>query len=137
MSFSDILAHFIQLASPFLSGIHFCFLISTSYFCAYRSFCKGFWSCILTLIQSDPNFADKIRHIREPKARLAAVWNFCKTKTVCEPDEPKDEEQEGFVEEQGKKGHGGCGYLQPAIRKEGLKLFLQYKKVKDDDEVMC
>ena len=34
-----------------------------------------------------------------------------------------------------KKGHGGCGHLQPQIRKEGLKLFLQYKKPKDEDEV--
>jgi len=34
-----------------------------------------------------------------------------------------------------KKGLGGCGHLQPQIRKEGLKLFLQYKKPKDEDEV--
>ena len=34
-----------------------------------------------------------------------------------------------------KKGpHGGCGHQQPLIRK-GLKLFVQYKRPKDDDEV--
>jgi hypothetical protein len=32
-------------------------------------------------------------------------------------------------------GHGGCGHVQPVIRKEGLKLFVVYKKGKDEDEV--
>ncbi|KAJ6577080.1 DNA-directed RNA polymerase II, subunit 1 [Mycena sp. CBHHK59/15] len=84
---------------------------------------------------SDPNFADKIRHIRDPKNRMAVVWAHCKTKMVCEPDDPKDEgaEQDG---EEPKKGHGGCGYVQPQIRKEALKLFAQYKKPKDDDDEM-
>ncbi|GLB36718.1 putative DNA-dependent RNA polymerase catalyzes the transcription of DNA into RNA using the four ribonucleoside triphosphates as substrates [Lyophyllum shimeji] len=80
----------------------------------------------------DPNFADKIRHIRDPKARMAMVWSHCKTKTVCEPDDPKEEGAEEHDEV--KKGHGGCGHVQPQIRKEGLKLFVQYKRQKDDDE---
>ena len=53
---------------------------------------------------------------------------------VCEADEPKDE-AEGNENEEPKKGHGGCGGVQPTIRKEGLKLFVQYKKPKDEDEV--
>ena len=53
---------------------------------------------------------------------------------VCEADEPKDEE--GNENEEPKKGHGGCGGVQPTIRKEGLKLFVQYKKPKDEDEVI-
>jgi DNA-directed RNA polymerase II subunit RPB1 len=52
---------------------------------------------------------------------------------VCEADEANDE-GEG-ENEQPKKGHGGCGHVQPLIRKEALKLFLQYKKPKDDDDV--
>ncbi|KAJ7451085.1 DNA-directed RNA polymerase II, subunit 1 [Mycena latifolia] len=82
---------------------------------------------------SDPNFADKIRHIRDPKSRMAVVWAHCKTKMVCEPDDPKDENADPDGEEP-KKGHGGCGYVQPQIRKEALKLFAQYKKPKDDDD---
>ncbi|KAH9891211.1 beta and beta-prime subunits of DNA dependent RNA-polymerase [Cubamyces lactineus] len=81
---------------------------------------------------SDPTFADRIRHIRDPKARMQAVWNFCKSKMICEPDEPKDENDAG--EDEPKKGHGGCGATQPQIRKEGLKLFVQYKRGKDEDE---
>lgn len=87
----------------------------------------------LVRCKSDPNFADKIRHVRDPKARMAVVWAHCKTKMVCEPDDIKEEGDGG--DEDAKKGHGGCGHIQPLIRKEGLKLFVQYKKPKDDDEV--
>jgi len=84
-------------------------------------------------MKSDPNFADKIRHIRDPKKRMAVVWGHCKAKMACEPDDPKEEGADDS--EEPKKGHGGCGHVQPLVRKEGLKLFLQYKKPKDDDEV--
>jgi DNA-directed RNA polymerase II subunit RPB1 len=66
---------------------------------------------------------------------MAVVWGFTKTKMTCEADEPK-EENDGN-EDEVKKGHGGCGAVQPQIRKEGLKLFVQYKKSKDEDEVSC
>ena len=66
---------------------------------------------------------------------MAAVWAHCKIKMTCEADEPKEDEdgmaQDGEPE---KKGHGGCGHVQPNIRKEGLKLFLVYKKQKDEEE---
>ena len=65
---------------------------------------------------------------------MQAVWNFCKGKMVCETDEPKDE-TDGADQEEPKKGHGGCGAQQPLVRKEGLKLFVQYKRGKDEDEV--
>ena len=83
--------------------------------------------------KSDAAFADKIRHVRDPKARMQVVWNYCKGKMICEPDEPKDED--GGDGDEAKHGHGGCGAAQPQIRKEGLKLFVQYKRSKDDDEV--
>ena len=64
------------------------------------------------------------------------MWSFCKTKMVCEADEPKDK-MEGIENEEPKKGHGGCGGVQPTIRiEEGLKFFVQYKKSKDEDEVI-
>jgi DNA-directed RNA polymerase II subunit RPB1 len=85
--------------------------------------------------KSDPNFADKIRHVRDPKKRMAVVWGHCKGKMVCEADDPKEDGDVQDGDEPVKKGHGGCGHHQPLIRKEGLKLFVQYKKSKDDDEV--
>lgn len=90
------------------------------------------------LNQSDPAFADKVKHIRDAKARMSVVWNHCKSKNHCEPD--VIEENEGEVPDEAvpvKKGHGGCGHVQPQIRKEGLKLFLQYKKTKDEDDMVC
>ncbi|VDC07033.1 unnamed protein product [Peniophora sp. CBMAI 1063] len=81
---------------------------------------------------SDEAFKAKLFLVRkDAKARMAVVWNYCKAKTVCEPDEPKEEGQD---EGDRKPGHGGCGHVQPQIRKEGLKLFLQYKKGKDEDD---
>ena len=90
------------------------------------------------LDQSDPAFADKVKHVRDAKSRMSVVWNHCKSKNHCEPD--VIEENEGEVPDEVvpvKKGHGGCGHVQPQIRKEGLKLFLQYKKTKDEDDMVC
>lgn len=84
--------------------------------------------------QSDPAFAKKIRDNRSAKSRLAAVWAYCKGKTICEADEQKDEAEGMEHVEEPKKGHGGCGHVQPQIRKESLKLFLQYKKSKNDED---
>lgn len=64
---------------------------------------------------------------------MAAIWAHCKTKMVCEPDDSKEGTDPD--NEEPKKGHGGCGHIQPQIRKEGLKFFVRYKKTKDDDDV--
>jgi DNA-directed RNA polymerase II subunit RPB1 len=53
---------------------------------------------------------------------------------TCDADDPKEEGADPDAEEP-KKGHGGCGHQQPVIRKEGLKMFVQYKRSKDDDDV--
>ncbi|KAF8885266.1 hypothetical protein CPB84DRAFT_1850463 [Gymnopilus junonius] len=84
-------------------------------------------------ILSDRNFSEKIRHVRDPKARMAVVWGHCKTKTICEPDDPKEEGIDPDSDEV-KKGHGGCGHSQPQIRKEGLKLFVQDIKTMQPDK---
>lgn len=86
-----------------------------------------------------------IKHVRDPKKRLMRVHEICRKKNVCELDDV-DEGAEGGpdgmeVDADGNptgarlKGHGGCGWVQPQIRKEGLKLFLEYKRSKDDQEV--
>ncbi|TEB31022.1 beta and beta-prime subunits of DNA dependent RNA-polymerase [Coprinellus micaceus] len=69
------------------------------------------------------------------RPRMAVVWAYCKTKTVRSTDESEEGGAEGEGEEP-KKGHGGCGHIQPVIQKEGLKMFVQYKKTKDDDDEM-
>lgn len=68
---------------------------------------------------------------------MALVWAHCKGKMICEADETKDEDGAAAAPS-AKVGHGGCGHIQPLIRKEGLKLFLVYKKGRaDDDEMVC
>lgn len=68
------------------------------------------------------------------KKRMARVWEYCKGKSACEADEPRDDDAPESSENT--RRHGGCGHVQPLIRKEGLKLFLVYKKIKDDDEMV-
>lgn len=68
---------------------------------------------------------------------MSVVWNYCKSKTTCEPDAIEENEADVPDEVSAvKKGHGGCGHIQPLVRKEGLKLFLQYKKTKDEDDLV-
>jgi DNA-directed RNA polymerase II subunit RPB1 len=70
---------------------------------------------------------------------MARVHDHCKGKMVCEQTEAADEEMDGAPgsgSEPKKKGHGGCGHVQPLIRREGLKLYLVYKKVKDDEDTV-
>ncbi|CAG8462663.1 13152_t:CDS:2 [Cetraspora pellucida] len=96
------------------------------------------------------------RKIRDPKRRLKAVWDICKSKTTCERGEEADQDDKGsdyedYVQSapskqqpqttdedlglvRKKKPHGGCGHKQPTIRKEGLKLYVNYKSSKDSDE---
>ncbi|KAI0072877.1 beta and beta-prime subunits of DNA dependent RNA-polymerase [Panus rudis PR-1116 ss-1] len=62
------------------------------------------------------------------------LWNYCKSKMVCEADEPRDENDNANADEP-KKGHGGCGATQPLVQKEGLKSFVRYQRSKDEDEV--
>ncbi|CAG8767472.1 17042_t:CDS:2, partial [Dentiscutata heterogama] len=51
---------------------------------------------------------------------------------------PSKQQQQTTDEDLGlvrkKKPHGGCGHKQPTIRKEGLKLYVNYKSSKDSDE---
>lgn len=82
--------------------------------------------------QHDPVIAQIHKRI-QPKDRLKHVWDKAKGKTVCQPDEvPKEDEEPTAVDP---FGHGGCGHAQPVIRKEGLKLFVVYKKGKEEEEV--
>ncbi|KAK4052414.1 DNA-directed RNA polymerase II core subunit rpo21 [Microbotryomycetes sp. JL201] len=80
----------------------------------------------------EPRLAEIIRYIKDPKKRLAYVHALAKTKNVCEMD-TVEEDKEYTEGEEPPKGHGGCGHVQPQVRKEGLKLFLVYGKGKDED----
>ncbi|KAI9705899.1 MAG: DNA-directed RNA polymerase II subunit RPB1 [Candelina mexicana] len=86
--------------------------------------------------ESNPQFTEALR-FRDPKRRFEAVWRLCKPKMICETDEePKDDEFQGdnLKEPKKQRSHGGCGNVQPEVRREGLKLMGTWKVPKGDEE---
>ncbi|KAH3680951.1 hypothetical protein WICMUC_000094 [Wickerhamomyces mucosus] len=81
----------------------------------------------LLLDESNDMFKQAIK-IKDPKKRFNAVWNLSKTKMVCEPNYPQEDEN-GQV-----ASRGGCGNIQPTVRRDGLKLWGTWKKSKDSDD---
>ncbi|KAK4688584.1 DNA-directed RNA polymerase II subunit RPB1, partial [Tremellales sp. Uapishka_1] len=83
----------------------------------------------------DPQVANVVRRIKA-QHRLKAVWGLARPKMKCEADTLNDDEDGDATAEDDynreakagqPKGHGGCGYVQPLWRKEGLKLIGVWK----------
>ncbi|KAI9824170.1 MAG: DNA-directed RNA polymerase II subunit rpb1 [Phylliscum demangeonii] len=85
--------------------------------------------------ESNPQFVEALR-LRDPKKRFDAVWRVCKPRLICESDTVEDEfEPDGVTKTPMKKTtHGGCGNVQPDVRREGLKLWGIWKVPKDERE---
>ncbi|KDN42992.1 putative RPO21-DNA-directed RNA polymerase II, 215 kd subunit [Tilletiaria anomala UBC 951] len=86
---------------------------------------------------SDPVFDQILKRTRgSRKRRFQEVWDYCSKIPICQADDPKEEDDMNFGDDaaDNKAGHGGCGHEQPAIRKEGLKLFQVWKRGKDDED---
>ncbi|DAA76010.1 TPA_exp: DNA-directed RNA polymerase subunit [Trichophyton benhamiae CBS 112371] len=88
---------------------------------------------------SDQKYLDALR-FRDPKKRFDAIWRLSKDILICEADPP--EEDDPFAKESSKpvQGHGGCGNVQPQVRKEGITLMGTWKPSKmrdmmDDNEI--
>lgn len=90
----------------------------------------------LTQPQDDPSFA-RTQLIKDPKRRLRAIWDMSKTKMMCEGGDEFEEENimENFGGLSEKSRHGGCGSVQPSIRREGLKFLAVFKGAAQ--EVCC
>ncbi|KAM0719906.1 hypothetical protein Q7P37_004041 [Cladosporium fusiforme] len=88
--------------------------------------------------ERNPQFKQAV-NIRDPKRRFDQVHKICKPKMICEPDAQDDGNEDFGGDAKGKgkvKGHGGCGNIQPEIRKEALKLNGTWKlpKGQEDEE---
>lgn len=84
--------------------------------------------------QEDPAIRQIVRRI-PPKDRLKYIWDKAKSVSICTPDDVKSEDDPSAVPDEPKGiQHHGCGHVQPVVRKEGLKLFVVYKKSKEEDE---
>ncbi|KAK3607289.1 hypothetical protein CHS0354_002914 [Potamilus streckersoni] len=75
-----------------------------------------------------------------PRKRLAHLYDLCKARKVCEGGDEMDtklgEEQNGQGDdgEPKKQGHGGCGRYQPNIRRIGLELTAEWKKLNEESQ---
>lgn len=72
---------------------------------------------------------------RDPKKRFDAVWRVCKPKMTCETDYIPPDDPQGMPVKSGFT-HGGCGHVQPEVRKDGLKLYGSWKGRKNEDGVV-
>ncbi|KAL8629439.1 hypothetical protein Q9189_004830 [Teloschistes chrysophthalmus] len=82
--------------------------------------------------ESNPAFADALRQ-RDPKRRFDTIWRLCKPKLVCEATPPQTDDQPDRPREP-RHDHGGCGNVQPEVRREALALNGTWKAQKGDDE---
>ncbi len=78
----------------------------------------------------------RTQSIRNSKLRFYEVWNICKAKNVCEVGEDLND-MSSALGSKPKYIHGGCGARQPAVRKDGLKLVLNFKAAKDEVFLIC
>ena len=85
------------------------------------------------MIQSNPAFVESQRH-RDPKKRFEGVWRASKPKMICETTVVSEEDGSADKSKESKHDHGGCGNIQPEIRREGLKLTGTWKPQKGDEE---
>ncbi|KAF2148296.1 putative DNA-dependent RNA polymerase II largest subunit [Myriangium duriaei CBS 260.36] len=89
----------------------------------------------ILLDESVPAFAQALR-FRDPKKRFDAIHRLCKPKLTCDVTETGDDNEFDNPKDALKKArpsHGGCGNLQPSIRKDGLKLTGTWTWPKDAD----
>lgn len=110
--------------------------------------CVCFYCSKLLVSPSNPRVKDVINDTKNnPRKRLTFIYDLCKTKTVCEGgediDQLKPHQQGDFnnidivkTEEDEKKklAHGGCGRVQPQIRRAGLELTAQWKHTNEDTQ---
>ena len=76
--------------------------------------------------------ADAMRY-RDPKRRFDAIWRLCKPKMVCE-SMPVADDDDMDKSKGPKHDHGGCGNIQPEVRKEPLGFTGTWKAQKGDEE---
>ena len=82
--------------------------------------------------------SEELRHAlatRNRKTRFDMIWRLSKPKLICEADPPLDDQDDiANQKTQHAPRHGGCGNIQPEIRKEQLRLWAQYKARKGEDD---
>lgn len=109
--------------------------------------CVCFYCSKLLVSPSNPKVKDVVNDTRgNPRKRLTMIYDLCKSKTICEGGEDIDQlksqvDQFNSVDivkteedEKKKLAHGGCGRVQPSIRRAGLELTAQWKTTNEDTQ---
>lgn len=108
--------------------------------------CVCFYCSKMLVSPTNQKVKDAILLTRNnPRKRLTAIYDLCKTKTVCEGgediDQMKPQQSEFSIDiakteddEKKKLAHGGCGRVQPQIRRAGLELTAQWKHTNEDTQ---
>lgn len=108
--------------------------------------CVCFYCSKLLVSPSNQKVKDIVNDYKNnPRKRLTMIYDLCKTKSVCEGGEDIDQLKPTKTEfgvdiakteedEKKKLAHGGCGRVQPQIRRAGLELTAQWKQTNDDQQ---
>ncbi|KAG9511162.1 DNA-directed RNA polymerase II subunit RPB1, partial [Fragariocoptes setiger] len=110
--------------------------------------CVCFYCSKLLVSPTNPKVKDVVNDTRgNPRKRLNLIYDLCKTKTICEGgediDQLKSQQQNSEYgtdiikteeDEKKKLAHGGCGRIQPSIRRSGLDLTAQWKHTNEDTQ---
>jgi len=105
--------------------------------------CVCFYCSKMLVSPTNPKIKEIITETEgNPRKRLAAVYDLCKGKNLCEGDNDMisdikaQKDLDGFQDENEPKkaGHNGCGRYQPSIRKKGLELTAEWKHLNEDTQ---
>lgn len=107
--------------------------------------CVCFYCSKMLVSPTNQRVLDVVHDTRgNPRKRIALIYDLCKSKTVCEGGEdidqmkPSNEFSIDIVktedDEKKKLAHGGCGRVQPSIRRSGLELTAQWKHTNEDNQ---
>jgi DNA-directed RNA polymerase II subunit RPB1 len=85
-----------------------------------------------TNISQDEAYKQAVK-TRNRKLRFDKIWSLSKSRHICEADPAEDPDAPAKPDKMVYK-HGGCGNVQPEMRKAGLQLFATFKPKKSDDD---
>jgi len=84
------------------------------------------------LMSQDNNKFKQALKIRNSKNRLRRIYDACKSKKFCGGDDPCIPEQKDTDEPVKKRGC--CGAMQPNITVDGMKMVVEFKAPKKNDD---
>jgi DNA-directed RNA polymerase II subunit RPB1 len=84
------------------------------------------------LMSQDNNKFKQALKIRNSKNRLRRIYDACKSKKFCGGDDPRIQERQDTGEPVRKRGC--CGAMQPNITVDGMKMIVEFKAPKKNDD---